>query len=147
MQSKRILLCIPYAWTEWEAAAAMLDSEPKPSHAANNLHLFAEITTSVMYWQSDAFRIGSQNFQPRLELACSLQFIVILILNESLPRLLGKIFFTFRNFEWRTSWYGERQADDRTSFVKEANRRTTLTRNHEANDPRHLDVLAFILYN
>ncbi|XP_044427636.1 uncharacterized protein [Triticum aestivum] len=97
MQSKRILLCIPYAWTEWEAAAAMLDSEPKPSHAANNLHLFAEITTSVMYWQSDAFRIGSQNFQPRLELACSLQFIVILILNESLPRLLGKIFFTFSN--------------------------------------------------
>ncbi|KAF7093714.1 hypothetical protein CFC21_096107 [Triticum aestivum] len=66
----------------------------------------------------------------------------------------------FRNFEWRTSWYGERQADDRTSFVKlgnatnlnakiiqEANRTTTLTRNHEANDPRQLDVLAFILYN
>ncbi|XBH71002.1 hypothetical protein VPH35_098544 [Triticum aestivum] len=38
------------------------------------------------------------------------------------------------------------RADDRTSLVKEA-KRTTLTRNHEANDPRQLDVLAFILYN
>ncbi|XP_037435824.1 uncharacterized protein LOC119302882 isoform X1 [Triticum dicoccoides] len=60
-------------------------------------HHKCDVCIENQYWQSDAFRIGSQNFQPRLELACSLQFIVILILNESLPRLLGKIFFTFSN--------------------------------------------------